>query len=108
MAMPLDSRDTSGAKVQRIRAVYIVALFFVCYVFAYIDRQILTVLVQPVKLSLGLSDTKIGVLQGFAFALFYSVGGLPVAWLVDRTDRMRVVAGCVFVWTEVPPEFRLP
>lgn len=83
----------------RIRIGYLIAAFFLCFVFAYFDRQILTVLVQPIKTSLHFSDTQIGMLQGFAFALFYSVGGLPVAWLIDRGNRVRIVAGCVLVWS---------
>lgn len=77
----------------------IVAAFFVAYIFSFIDRMIIGLLVEPIKADLGLSDTQIGLLQGFAFALFYTVAGIPIGRLIDRAPRMKIVAAGVFVWS---------
>ncbi|MFM0046416.1 MFS transporter [Paraburkholderia sediminicola] len=75
-----------------------VSLLLLCYMFSYVDRLSLSVLVEPMKQTMHLSDTQIGLLQGFAFALCYAVAGLPLAWLVDRSSRVKVTAACVLVW----------
>jgi len=80
------------------RQSYAVGLFFLCFVFSYIDRQIVSILVQPIKASLTLSDTQIGLLQGFAFTLCYATAGVLVARMVDRTNRVRLIAICVAIW----------
>lgn len=77
----------------------IVAAFFVAYIFSFIDRMIIGLLVEPIKADLDLSDTQIGLLQGFAFALFYTVAGIPIGRLIDRAPRMRIVAAGIFVWS---------
>jgi len=76
-----------------------VAVLFVAYIFSFIDRMIIGLLVEPLKADLGLSDTQVSLLQGFAFAIFYTVIGLPLGRLIDRTARMRIVAVGVALWT---------
>lgn len=51
---------------------YIVLLFFLCFAFSYLDRQVVSILVQPIKQSLALTDTQIGLLQGFSFTMCYA------------------------------------
>lgn len=77
----------------------VVALFLACHVFSYIDRQVISLLVQPMKASMGLSDTQIGLLQGLAFGLFYAAAGVPIAWLVDSGRRARIAWVCVGLWS---------
>jgi MFS family permease len=77
---------------------YIVLLFFVCFAFSYLDRQIVSILVQPIKLTLGLTDTQIGLLQGFSFTMCYATAGVFVARLVDRANRVKLIAACVAIW----------
>ena len=60
-------------------AYYVLAVLFVVYVFNFIDRQILAILLQPIKEDLQVSDTAMGFLTGFAFAVFYALAGLPLA-----------------------------
>lgn len=72
--------------------VYIVLLFFVCFAFSYLDRQVVSILVQPIKQSLALSDTQIGLLQGFSFTMCYATAGVFVARLVDRANRVKLIA----------------
>src|SRR5262245_1489036 len=57
----------------------------------YMDRQILAVLIEPIKHDLRLSDTQAAVLYGFTFAFFYSLVGIPIARLADRFNRARIV-----------------
>jgi MFS family permease len=68
-------------------------------VVAMLDRQILSLMVDPIRQSLTLSDLQIGVLQGPAFMIFYTLFGFPVGWMVDRTHRLRLIAGGVTIWT---------
>ena len=67
----------------------IVAALFVAYIFSFIDRMIIGLLVEPIKADMGLSDTQISLLQGMAFALFFTIAGLPIGRLIDRAPRMR-------------------
>ncbi|MDX2276907.1 MAG: MFS transporter [Hyphomonadaceae bacterium] len=77
----------------------IAALFAVCYIFSYADRQVLSILVEPIKEELVLTDTQIGLMQGLSFSLFYVAASLPLAWLADRVSRVKVISGCVAVWS---------
>ncbi|MDH2380748.1 MFS transporter [Bradyrhizobium sp. CER78] len=65
----------------------------------FLDRQIFSILIPAMKAELNLSDTELGALSGLAFALFYSVLGMPIARLADRTDRGRVLAAAVALWS---------
>lgn len=78
---------------------YVVALFFLCFACSYADRQIVSILVQPLKEALALSDTQIGLVQGFAFTICYATAGLFVARLVDVSNRTVVSAVCVLIWS---------
>jgi len=77
---------------------YIVLLFFVCFAFSYLDRQVVSILVQPIKQSLSLTDTQIGLLQGFSFTMCYATAGVFVARLVDRSNRVKLIAACIAIW----------
>jgi MFS family permease len=78
---------------------YIVFVLMVCYTLSFIDRQILSLLVGPIKQDLGISDTRIGLLQGLAFALFYTLLGLPMGRIADRYSRRNLIAIGVFFWS---------
>jgi MFS family permease len=71
----------------------------VAYVFSYIDRQIMTLLIQPIQADLSLSDTQFGLLHGLAFALFYATMGIPIAHLSDRYSRPLIIGAGVFLWS---------
>lgn len=77
----------------------IVAAFFIAYIFSFIDRMIIGLLVESIKADLGLSDTQIGLLQGLAFAIFYTVAGIPIGRIIDRAPRMPIVALGIAVWS---------
>ena len=65
----------------------VLALLLLAYIFNFLDRQILGILAQPIKADLHLSDTQFGAIGGLAFALLYSVLGIPLAYLADKTSR---------------------
>jgi predicted MFS family arabinose efflux permease len=69
------------------------------YALNFMDRQLVSILAQPIKTELGLSDTQIGLLSGLVFALFYSLLALPVARLADRYNRVRIISLCCGVWS---------
>ena len=77
----------------------IVAMLFVANIFSFIDRMIIGLLVEPIKADLGLSDTEISLLQGLAFALFFTIAGLPLGRLIDRLPRLPLVAAGIATWS---------
>jgi len=64
-----------------------------------LDRQLLSILVEPIKHDLGLSDTQIGMLTGLMFALFYTFFGIPVAMIADRGNRTKLIAAACGIWS---------
>lgn len=81
------------------RSRYTLGVLFVVYVFNFVDRSILGILNQAIKEDLGLTDTQMGFLGGFAFAIFYSILGVPIARLADRTVRRNVLAVSLTIWS---------
>jgi MFS family permease len=82
-----------------LAAWYSVAVLMLMYIFSFIDRTTISLLVEPMKRDLQISDTQIGMLQGLAFALLYTFLGLPIARLSDRHSRRAIIAGGVFIWS---------
>ncbi len=74
-------------------------MLIVAYTFSFIDRQILTLMVGPIRETLKISDTQLSLLHGFAFALFYSIMGIPIGRLVDSRKRTTIIAVGVAVWS---------
>ncbi len=78
---------------------YVLITLLIVYIFNFIDRQILTILVQPIKEEFGVSDTAMGFLTGTAFALFYATLGIPIARLADKYTRRTIVAIALALWS---------
>lgn len=78
---------------------YVVGVLIVAYTVAYVDRTILTLLVEPIRESLQISDTQISLLHGLAFAIFYTFLGIPIARLADRYDRTNIITIGIAVWS---------
>jgi MFS family permease len=76
-----------------------VAVFSLAAVLSYTDRQILSLLVDPIRADLHITDTQVSLLQGLAFALVYSVAGLPLGRLADLVPRRTVILCGVLIWT---------
>ncbi len=77
----------------------VLALLLLAYIFNFLDRQILGILAGPIIADLKLSDAQFGAIAGLAFAILYSVLGVPLAMLADRTSRSRVVVASLVVWS---------
>jgi len=78
---------------------YVVAVLLLAYTLSFIDRMILSLLVGPIRADLGISDTQMSLLMGFAFAIFYSVLGIPLGWLADRGSRRGIIVAGVAAWS---------
>lgn len=78
---------------------YALAILIIAYTFSYLDRQALTLLVGPIRKSLAISDTQLSLLHGFAFAIFYTVLGLPLGRMIDQYRRTTIIAAGVAVWS---------
>ena len=80
---------------------YVLALLTLGYVFNFVYRQVMTILLEPIKAEFGATDTQMGLLSGLAFALFYATLGLPVARLADRWSRTKVLSISMTTWSAV-------
>ncbi len=78
---------------------FVVGVLTVAYIFAFMDRQILNLLVRPIRRDLGISDTQMSLLMGFSFAIFYSFFGFPLGRLADFKSRRTIVALGMALWS---------
>lgn len=78
---------------------YAMWLLLSIYVLNFIDRQVINILAEPIKLELDLTDTQLGLMTGLAFAIFYTVLGIPIARYADRAHRPRIIATALAVWS---------
>ncbi len=78
---------------------YAVAVLTLVYTFNFVDRQLLAILQESIKADLSLMDWQLGLLTGFAFALFYVTAGIPIARWADRSNRRNIVALAVGTWS---------
>ena len=78
---------------------YVVLICMLAYIFSFVDRQILALMIEPIKHDLQLSDTQFSLLHGLAFSLFYAFMGIPIALLADRYSRPRIIAIGVAFWS---------
>lgn len=90
-----EARPQSGGAY----AYYVVFVLMLAYVCSFIDRTILGLLIEPIKQDMGLSDTEISLLAGFAFAAFYTFLGIPFGWMSDRGNRPRIIFWGVVAWS---------
>ncbi|EEB79736.1 transporter, major facilitator family [marine gamma proteobacterium HTCC2148] len=80
-------------------AYYALGMLTLVYAFNFIDRQLLAILQESIKADLSLSDSQLGLLTGFAFAIFYVTAGIPIARWADHANRRNIVAGSLFIWS---------
>lgn len=78
---------------------YTLSVLVVVYTFNFIDRQILSILIEPIKADLGISDFGMGLLSGTAFAVFYATLGMPLALVADRWNRRNLIGLSLAVWS---------
>ena len=78
---------------------YVVGVLTLVYIFSFIDRQILSLLVRPIRRDLGISDFQMSLLMGFSFAVFYTFFGLPLGRLADSRSRRMIIAVGFAIWS---------
>ena len=96
--MSVAGASLTGFPSRRI-AWYTVIVLMVCYTLSYADRQILAFLVAPMEQDLQITDSEVGLLQGVAFALVYTLFGLPMGALADRRNRRNIIVIGVVFWS---------
>lgn len=78
---------------------YVVIICMMAYILSFVDRQILSLMIEPIKADLMLSDTQFSLLQGLAFSLFYAFMGVPIAALADKKSRVKIISIGVAFWS---------
>jgi len=97
--MPEEAVPPSDAYPRPWRAWGAVLILTATAILSYTDRQVLSLLVDPLRADLHISDTQVSLLLGTAFALVYGVAGVPLGWLADRVSRRGLIAAGVLVWS---------
>lgn len=97
--MPATDQTIDAGYPRPAQAWYAVGVLVLAYTFSFIDRQILGLLVTPIKRDLGIGDFEVGLLGGLAFALFYTLLGLPIGRLADRHNRRNIIAIGIAFWS---------
>ncbi len=90
---------STGVGIAPRAAEYALWLLTVVYIVNFVDRQILSIVLQAIKEDLGLADWQLGLLSGTAFGIFYATLGIPIAQLADRWSRKGVVVGSLTIWS---------
>lgn len=93
------SQAKSSSYSSGIYRYYVLAILTIVYMFNFVDRQLLVILQEPIKADLHLSDSQLGLLTGFAFALFYVICGLPIARWADKGVRRDIISLALTVWS---------
>ena len=78
---------------------YALGILLIGYIINFVDRSILSLLLEPIKLELALTDSQLGFLGGLAFAVFYTFLGIPIAALADRRSRVKILAVSMVIWS---------
>lgn len=78
---------------------YVVAVLMLAYTNSFIDRQILSLLIEPIRHDLQISDTQVSLLAGLAFTIFYTLMGVPIARLADQRNRRTIIAIGIASWS---------
>ena len=97
--MTADAPSIGSGKIGTAGRTYVLALLTLVYTFNHIDRQILVILLEPIKADLKLDDTQLGLLSGLAFAAFYATLGIPIAMWADRGDRRTIISLALAIWS---------
>lgn len=101
MATPasMTPTETASFRLGGPYAWFVVFVLCLAAILGYVDRQIINLLVDPIRADLGINDTQIGLLQGLSFVLLYAVLAVPVAWLADYGKRTTVIIAGIICWS---------
>jgi MFS family permease len=97
--MTADASSSRSGLIGTSSRSYVLLLLTLVYTFNHIDRQILVILLEPIKADLNLNDTQLGLLSGLAFAAFYATLGIPIAMWADRGNRRNIITLALAVWS---------
>src|SRR6478609_9124911 len=78
---------------------FVLAMLCFVYVLNFLDRQLVSILAKPIQDGLQISDSQLGYITGFYFALFYCFIAIPVGWLADRTNRVKILSLACGLWS---------
>ncbi|HEV8514790.1 MAG TPA: MFS transporter [Cyclobacteriaceae bacterium] len=92
-------QNSGSPEVSNLYRNYVLVMLTLVYVFNFIDRQLLVILQESIKKELHLSDTQLGLLSGFTFAIFYVTVGIPIARFADKRNRRNIVAISLGLWS---------
>lgn len=96
----VETKTIAGEEEQSmVYAWYMVFLCMVAYIFSFIDRQIVVLLIEPIRADLQITDTQFSLIHGLAFALFYASMGIPIARLADTKSRPLIISAGIFIWS---------
>jgi len=100
-ATPVDPSKVSPSGMSEGAINYALFLLLIIFTLNFLDRQIVTILAEPIRNELNLSDTQIGLMTGLAFAIFYTILGIPIARWADnpKSNRVGIIAGAVTLWS---------
>ena len=98
-ATALDAGAAPADRSIAVRRNFALAMLFLVGTINFVDRQLLSVLVEPIRADMQFSDTQFGLLTGLAFALFYAAMGVPVAMIADRWNRVKLIGIACVVWS---------
>ncbi|MBL3960990.1 MFS transporter [Burkholderia sp. KCJ3K979] len=93
-----DGAAEAAGRVSRYRY-FVLLILTITYTVSLIDRQLIAIMIEPVRRDLHLSDTQIGLLSGLAFGLFYALAAIPLSRIADSWSKSRLIAGCLCLWS---------
>jgi MFS family permease len=93
------SPPSDGPEYSKAYIAYVLFIVFLAMTLSFADRQLINILLEPIKLEFGASDTSMGLLTGLAFVLFYATMSIPLARLADRSSRRNILAIAMAVWS---------
>lgn len=91
--------QTDGDVIRSKSRWYALGVLVLVFTSSHVDRQIMGILLEPIKQDLGATDTQMGLLVGLTFALFYATLGMPIAMLADRSNRRNIIAWAITIWS---------
>jgi MFS family permease len=95
----MTAATVGGAKPGSGYRYLVVTMLILVYTLNFLDRQIVSILAEPIRKDLNLTDTELGALGGIAFAAFYTFFGIPVGWLADRFKRIWIMSAACGLWS---------
>ncbi|RYE74615.1 MAG: MFS transporter, partial [Oxalobacteraceae bacterium] len=99
MEPQVSARPAGGVQDQAPRAWFSIGVLLILTILSYVDRSIISLMIEPIKADLAISDVQISLLQGMAFALLYTIASVPMGYLGDRTSRRAVIFCGATAWS---------